>query len=60
MLFGRKSRPREALAIMWALGQLPNDDLVQGMEGIINMIIIDFVCFVLELFAKVCEKNCNT
>ncbi|XP_031570789.1 transmembrane protein 214-A-like [Actinia tenebrosa] len=32
MLNGRKSRPREALAIMWALGQLPGNDLAQGLK----------------------------
>ncbi|XP_032234099.2 transmembrane protein 214-B [Nematostella vectensis] len=31
MLIGRKSRPKEALAIMWALGQLPNNNPTQGM-----------------------------
>ena len=33
MLNARKTRPREALALMWSLGQLPNKDLSQGLKG---------------------------
>jgi hypothetical protein len=48
MLNGRKSRPREALAIMWALGQLPGNDLAQGIKG--KDVIFIFIIVIPKLY----------
>ena len=34
MLVARKTRTREALALMWCAGQLPEKDLAQGLTGV--------------------------
>ena len=34
MLVARKTRTREALALMWCAGQLPQEDLSQGIAGL--------------------------
>ena len=34
MLAARKTRTREALALMWCAGQLPGKNLAQGLRGL--------------------------
>lgn len=34
MLMQRRTRTREALTLMWCVGQLPEKDLAQGLTGL--------------------------
>ena len=36
MLVARKTRTREALALMWCAGQLPHENLSQGLAGLLS------------------------
>lgn len=49
MLAVRKTRPREALALMWCAGQLPDKNLAQGLRGLSSL--------VRWLMYKICLKH---